>query len=320
VSHQTVSRYLRADTTINEDMQRRIGQAIAQLDYRPNLVARAMRDRRTGRLALLIPSGRAVSSLEVLAGATAAAHEAGYVVEVVTLGGPVVSRAGRALELADSGLFEGILALTPLPRPAEGSMRGAAPIVVSADYDDRMRGIGELADASTVAEIVERLAARGHRRFLHLAGDYAHTSARCRRQVYLESIERLGLESHGVADCEWLADKARRAVLDLPADSGVTAVVCANDLLAAGAIRGAVERGWRVPEQLSVTGWDDNPLGAVMVPSLTTVTVDHERLGRRAIRRLLAVLQGEPEPEEHDLITSVVWRESTGDAPAQRAL
>ncbi|MGW1784982.1 LacI family DNA-binding transcriptional regulator [Streptomyces sp. NPDC002143] len=315
VSHQTVSRYLRADTTINEDMQSRIGQAIAQLDYRPNLVARAMRDRKTGRLALLMPSGTAISSLEMLTGATAAAHEAGYVVEVVTLGGPTESRAGRVLELADSGLFEGILALTPLPRLSERSMSAATPIVISADYDDQMRSIGELADASTIAEIVERLALQGHRRFLHVAGDYAHTSARCRKQVYLDSIERLGLESYGVADCAWLADKARQAVVDLPGDCGVTAVVCANDLLAAGAIRGAVERGWRVPDDLSVTGWDDNPLGAAMVPSLTSVSVDHERLGRRAIRRLLAVLRDESGPDEHDLITSVVWRESTAPAP-----
>ncbi|NYI07441.1 LacI family DNA-binding transcriptional regulator [Allostreptomyces psammosilenae] len=315
VSHQTVSRYLRDDPTVNEAMQQRIGQAIAQLDYRPNLVARAMRDRRTGRLALLLPSGTAGSALEMLTGAAAEAHEAGYVVEVVTLGGPTESRAGRVLELADSGLFEGILAATPLPGLSERSMSGATPIVISADYDDQMRSIGELADASTTAEIIERLARQGHRRFLHIAGDYAHTSARRRRQVYLETIERLALESYGVADCAWLAESARRAVLDLPADCGVTAVVCANDVLAAGAIRGAVERGWRVPHDLSVTGWDDNALGAAMMPSLTTVSVDHERLGRRAIRRLLAVLRGQPEPEEHERITSVVWRESTAPAP-----
>ncbi|GGY98325.1 LacI family DNA-binding transcriptional regulator [Streptomyces poonensis] len=196
-------------------------------------------------------------------------------------------------------------------------MSGSTPIAVSADYDDRMRGIGELADASAMAEIVERPARQGHRRFLHLAGDYAHTSARWRKQVYLETIERLGLESYGVVDCDWQAEKGRLAVRELPDDSGVTAVVCANDLLATGAIRGAVERGWRVPRDLSVTGWDDNPLGAAMMPSLTAVSVDHERLGRRAVRRLLAVLRDEPEPEENDAITAVVWRESTAPAPGR---
>ncbi|MFC7882578.1 LacI family DNA-binding transcriptional regulator [Streptomyces sp. NPDC057376] len=311
VSHQTVSRYLRADATVNENLQARIGQAIAQLDYRPNLVARAMRNRKTGRLALLMPAGTAVGSLGLLTGATAAAHDAGYIVEVVTLGGPVEARPARVLELADSGFFEGMVSLAPLPRLPDRATAGGTPVVVSAAYDDQMRSIDELADASTVAELVEWLAARGHRRFLHIAGDYAHTSARRRREVYLDSIARLGLESYGVADCHWLAAEARTAVLDLPEDCGVTAVVCANDLLAAGAIRGAVERGWNVPRDLSVTGWDDNPLGAVMVPSLTTVSVDHECLGRRSVERLLAVLGHRPQPDRHVPITSIVWREST---------
>ncbi|GGM14600.1 LacI family transcriptional regulator [Streptomyces fumigatiscleroticus] len=318
VSHQTVSRYLRSDASINDAMRKSIRQAIAQLDYRPNLAARAMRNRKTGRLALLMPSGTAVSSLEMLAGATAAAREAGYSVEVVILGDPMESRAQRVLELADHGVFEGILSLTPLPSLPHRATSGGTAIVVSADYDDQMRGIGELADATTVGEIIERLAEQGHRRFLHLAGDYAHTSARARKQVYLETVQRLGLESHGVVDCEWLAERARRAITELPADSGVTAVIAANDLLATGALRGALERGWQVPRDLSVTGWDDNPLGAEMMPSLTSVAVDHERLGRRAVRRLLAVLSGEPEPEEQDLLTQVIWREST--APPNRPL
>ncbi|MEU4654909.1 LacI family DNA-binding transcriptional regulator [Streptomyces sp. NPDC023723] len=317
VSHQTVSRYLRSDATINEALRERIRLAIAQLDYRPNLAARAMRNRKTGRLALLMPSGTAISSLEMFAGATTAAREAGYDVEVVILGDPMESRERRVLELADYGVFEGILALTPLPALSERSTRGSTPIVVCAEYDEQMRSIGELADATTTAEIIEHLAEQGHRRFLHLAGDYAHTSARARRQVYLETIARLGLESHAVVDCDWLPDRARRSILDLPADSGVTAVIAANDLLATGAIRGAQERGWRVPGDLSVTGWDNNPLGAAMMPSLTSVAVDHERLGRRAVGRLLAVLRGEAEPDDGGLITRVVWRESTAP-PAAR--
>jgi DNA-binding LacI/PurR family transcriptional regulator len=316
VSHQTVSRFLRADPTVAVALQDRITAAVVELDYRPNLVARAMRDRRTGRLALLLPAGTAVSSLEMLTGASDAAREAGFVVEVVTLGGPVEGRAGRVLELADSGLFEGIVSLTPVPVDDDrlGSFR--TPVVVSPEYDEAMRGIGRLADAQRLAEIVEALAALGHRRFLHLGGDYAHTSARRRRQVYLETVERLRLESWGVLDCGWSADAARRAVADLPDDCGVTAIVGANDKVAAGAVRGAVERGWTVPDDVSVTGWDNNALGAVMMPSLTTVDVDHEALGRGAVARLVAMLGGAPPEVDDRPLTTVLWRESTGPAPA----
>ncbi|TWD84713.1 LacI family transcriptional regulator [Kribbella amoyensis] len=318
VSHQTVSRYLRQDLTINEAMRNRIGQAIAQLDYRPNLVARAMRDRKTGRLALLLPPGTTVSSLSVLTGASSAAQTAGYVVELVTLGGSSESYTGRVLELADSGLFEGIVSLMALPQELLRRRNDPTPIVVMPFYDDHMRSIAELADASISAEIIASLARLGHRRFVHLAGDYAHTSARRRREVYLETIERLGLESAGILDCGWRAEPARQAVLDLPADSGVTAIIAANDVLATGALSGALARGWRVPEDLSVTGWDNNPVAAAMTPSMTTVDIDHERLGRRAMQQLLAAL-GHPEPAgDQEPIGTIVWRESTGPAATPR--
>jgi DNA-binding LacI/PurR family transcriptional regulator len=312
VSHQTVSRYLQLDPTVNDVMQRRIEQAIIQLDYRPNLVARAMRNHKTGRLALVLPAGTAISSLEILTGATAAAHDAGYVVEVVTIGGTTETRTARALELADSGLFEGLVALTPLQLSPQRLTTHTTPILVAPEYDDQMRGIGELSDASRLSEMIEHLAEQGHRQFLHLAGDYAHPVAWQRKEVYIATIERLGLKSHGVAECDWQADRARSAVLALPAETGVTAVIAANDVLAAGAISGATLRGWQIPRDLSVTGWDDNPVAAAMTPAITTVSVDHERLGRRTVLRLLAVLQGQREPQDYEPITRIIWRQSTG--------
>jgi DNA-binding LacI/PurR family transcriptional regulator len=321
VSHQTVSRYLRLDDTINPAMRERIGQAIAQLDYRPNLVARAMRSRRTGRLALLLPPGTAISSLAMFTGATAAAHEAGYVLEVVTLDGPANAQADRALELADSGFFEGIVCLTPLPVAARRPSANNTPIVVAPHYDDRMRSIGELADASITEDLIIRLAELGHRRFIHLAGDYVHTSARARRDVYLATIERLGLESHAVVDCAWQAPRARRAILDLPDEHRPTAVITANDVLAVAAITAATLRGWRVPDDLSVTGWDDNPAAAAMTPAVTTVHIDHENLGHRVVRQCLAALRGDQPPHQDQPpyqdqpLTTIVWRESTGPAP-----
>jgi DNA-binding LacI/PurR family transcriptional regulator len=135
--------------------------------------------------------------------------------------------------------------------------------------------------------------------------------------VYLETIARLGLHSHAVIDCDWQAERARQAILDLPADSGVTAVIAANDVLAVGAMSAAVLRNWQVPRDVSVTGWDNNPVGAAMTPSLTTVSVDHMALGRRATRRLLATLRGEQAPEDHQPLSTVIWRSSTGPVPAE---
>lgn len=315
VSHQTVSRYLKFNGGLKEKTAERIDAAIRELNYRPNLVARSMRTRRTGRLAVLVPAQSSFSPARMLAGAGAVAHDAGYAMEVLSLDGGAEARTERMLELADSGQVEGILSLAPVNPASMRSLNDAAAIVISADYDDEMRGIGELADGSPVSEIIEHLAGLGHRRFLHVAGALQFASARGRKQVYLETIERLGLESYGVHDGDWSAESGIDAVSSLPADSGVTAVIAANDVVAGGVIRGALGRGWRVPDDLSVTGWDNNALGALLMPTLSTVDVDHEKLGRDAMLRLIAALHGEAaQSPSAGPINRIIWRESVGHA------
>lgn len=315
VSHQTVSRHLRHDPTVSPMLAAHIDQAVAQLDYRPNLVARAMRNRSTGRLALVLPAGDALSSLEVLAGANEAAQGAGFAVEVVTLP-PGELRDDRVVQLADSGLYEAVLSLTDLPE-ARRRHQDSVPIVSAPVYDERMRGVGPLSEASRMSELVTHLAGQGHRDLLHLTGDHSHPSSRRRRESFLHTVQELGLRSAGVIDCRWDAERARRAIHQLPADTSVTAVLAANDVVAAGVIRGAAERGWSVPEDLSVTGWDDMALGAWMSPSLTTVAIDHHRLGTELLEELLRVMRGEAPCLNRPSITKILWRESTAQAPAR---
>ncbi|UFU06907.1 LacI family DNA-binding transcriptional regulator [Ruania halotolerans] len=313
VSHQTVSRFLRYDGAgMKAATLERIRAAVADLDYRPSLVAQAMRGRRTGRLALVLPSGNAVSSLEVLNGATDAAREQGYDVEVVLLGGGDSDRHNRLRAIAESTLFEGVLCLTPIP--AETVASALVPLIVSPDYDAEMRSIGTLAEGSRIGDLLDRLATLGHRDVLHVSGNYRHTSARSRRDEFIASARRLGL-TYRVVDGDWTGDAGRSAVLDLPEDRGPTAVVAANDMVAAGAARGARERGWDVPGRLSVTGWDNHPLGEWLSPGLTSVAIDHVRLGRGAMHSLLAAVRKTEHIPDPEPITRIVWRESVGAPP-----
>ncbi|MBE1458643.1 LacI family transcriptional regulator [Nocardiopsis terrae] len=318
VSHQTVSRYLRSGGAgLKEATRVRVQAAITELGYRPNLVARSMRTRRTGRLAILLPGVNFPSPNRVIAGAVESAHAEGYVVEVLSLEGGPAARAERMAELRDSGQVEGILALAPVAADSGSRTGGGPAVVVSADYDDRMRGLGEIADGSAVRELVEGLAGAGHRRFLHVSGPREFASARGRRRSYLRAVEEFGLQSHGVAEGDWSAASGTEAVRSLAPDSGVTAVVAANDVVAAGVVRGAAERGWRVPADLSVTGWDNDPVGACMPPSLTTVDVDLEALGARAMRRLVCAVRGTAPPPADGPFHRVLWRESTGPVPSR---
>src|SRR5699024_6407218 len=102
---------------------------------------------------------------------------------------------------------------------------------------------------------------------------------------------------------------------ELPASSGITAALADDDVLAAGAIRGAGESGRQVPEDLSVTGWGDLPLGAWMQPTLTTVRSDHHRRGGELREGRPRVMRGDDPSMDRPSITEVLWRESSGPAP-----
>ncbi|TDO52953.1 DNA-binding LacI/PurR family transcriptional regulator [Kribbella sp. VKM Ac-2571] len=313
VSHTTVSRYLQDKDSLKPKTRIKVEYAVKTLDYRPNLVARSMRTRHTNRLAIVLASGAHFPG-RLLAAASRTAHDAGYQVEIVSVDGGARERSERIDELARSGQVEGILALSPISLKGKNAHR--VPIVENGTYDDKLHGLAELADASEIREIIEYLVSLGHRRFLHVAGAQNFASARNRKSVYLETIERLGLESVGAVDGDWSAQSGFDAITALPADCRVTAVVAANDVVAMGVIRGALSRGWKVPDDLSVFGWDDEEIGRFATPSLSTVAVDREAQGRAAVHQLLAEIRGEPATRPMPrTINHLIYRESTAPPP-----
>jgi LacI family transcriptional regulator len=310
VSHQTVSRYLKSRQGLRPATLESIDIAVQQLGYRPNLMARSMRTRRTGRLAVVIPV-TTYNQARLLSGALAAAHEAGHVVEVMSVEGSTETRTERVFELAQSGQVDGVLSMTPMTAENAGGLPDGAAVVVTPEYDDAMRSIGELTDASPVRELMERLAELGHRRFLHVAGNQEFASARARKAAYLEAIEALGLESAGVVDGDWSGESGVEAIRELAADSLPTAVIASNDVVASGVLRGAHERGLEVPGDLSITGWDDDELCRFFVPSLTTVRINLEGVGRNAMLRLINAVGGPELQPWSGSVAEVIWREST---------
>ncbi|HET9126521.1 MAG TPA: LacI family DNA-binding transcriptional regulator [Propionibacteriaceae bacterium] len=316
VSHQTVSRYLRHNGGLKPGTASRVEKAIEELNYRPNLIARSMRTRRTGRIAILLPAATISLPLRVMAAAAGAAHAAGYALDMLGLEGSGEERVARAAEMAESGQFEGILALASLGASPRSNLD--VPLVVVSDYDEELRGLGALADGAACGEVVRTLAALGHEHLLYLAGPDDYPSARNRRNAFTETVGDLGLQGT-VMDGGWRGDSGYQAIMSLPADTPITAVVAANDYVATGAIQAALRRGWRVPDDLSVFGWDDKELCRYTTPSLSTVAVDRERQGREGMERLIALIRHEepPAPDPTSLHTVIV-RESVGPARAHR--
>lgn len=318
VSQSTVSYVLTDRPGISAATRERVQRAAAELSYRPNLAARSMRTRRTGRIAIVLPM-TSWNPSSLLIGATTAAQEAGYAVDVQSLPSTPAAREAHVTELVQSGEFEGILSFVPVRTPPD---TGQTTVFLAAEFDDDMHATDELSDPAPLADIMTELFALGHRRFLHITGALDYRSARSRRDTYVEMVDRLGAKSIGIVEGDWSGASGLDAVRALPDDAPPLAVIAANDLVATGAIRGARERGWTVPGDVSVTGWDDYSTSAFQLPSITTVVQDREELGARSVRRLIASMRGEPIPHEAGSLQRVVWRESTGapgSAPADAA-
>jgi DNA-binding LacI/PurR family transcriptional regulator len=163
--------------------------------------------------------------------------------------------------------------------------------------------------------LVEHLFRLGHRNFLHIAGPLEWMSARNRVVAYNRALKARGLISCGVLDGDWSAASGYTAGHRIPLDGSVTAVVASNDQMALGVIRAVTERGIRVPDDMSVVGFDDIPEAAYFRPSLTTVSVDIDRGGRAAIARLIAQIEGRAAPDLKDAGPHLRVRESSGPAP-----
>jgi LacI family transcriptional regulator len=170
-----------------------------------------------------------------------------------------------------------------------------------------------------IATMIAALAGLGHRRIAFLAGPVSLHVARARLAGYRRGLEAAGIEEDATLEIATGFDRegGERAVDELLASgTEVTAIACGNDLLALGAMARLQERGVRVPEDISVAGFDDISVAAITAPSLSTVRLPLRDLGRRGFELAAQMLEGaEPEPET--LPTTLVLRGST--APPRAA-
>ena len=317
VSHQTVSRYLQFNGGLKSVTVEKIEAAVRELEYQPDLIARSMRTRRSNRIAIVIPELSYFVPGD-LRGAMAVAHEAGFLVDVVSLDGSEAHRTERVRALIEGERVEGVLSLAPLGGAVSAwNAASGPPVVVIGQYDDKMHATGAFASGQMASDIVQHLAGLGHRRLLHVAGSDDWASARNRRNVYIETAERLGLDFYAVLDGDWSVRSGYEAARDLDPAAGVTAIFAANDFVALGVASGLRERGVRIPDDVSVVGWDDEEFAQFMGPPLTTVAVNKAAQGRQAMQMLFASVRGEPQPVfDQGVLGRLVVRGSTGPAPA----
>lgn len=315
VSRALVSLVMRKSPKVSAHRRVAVLLAARELGYEPHVMARALASRTSTVLGVMVSDLRNAFFAEVVEGLDSAAQAAGFDL-ILNTGGRSPGRERSALRSLLSFRPAGIVLLSPVvPASAIEDATVQCPVVLvsrtsRASTVDTVNDDGE----AGAALAVDHLVGLGHRRIAHLDGGGAATAA-ARRRGYHQSMRRHGLEPLIVRSehTDHAGEKAVHELLgsydrsDLP-----TALLAGNDFNAVGAISALEEAGLRVPEDVSVVGYDNTSLAALRHVSLTTVDQPRTEMGRLAIEALLERVRGErTEPVRHLLHPSLVVRSTT---------
>jgi LacI family transcriptional regulator len=318
VSHQTVSRFVKGQTNIRPELRERVERAVNELGYQPNLSARALATSRSHRIGALVYEIVEVGPNKIMQGASTRAREAGYILDLVSLDPNDDHAIEQAIGLINQADLAGLMVFAPTARVIAALEKVNFTVPVYVETDEATRPSGEADWNGIGAELlIEHLASLGHRRFFHVQGPADWFAAEVRGEGYRRAVARRGLVSVGESVGGWSAASGYAAAMAMPLDAGITAVIAANDQTALGVIAALSERGVRVPDEVSVVGFDDIPEARYYRPALTSVHLDFEAQGRTAMDRMFRMLPFGPAVEESiPTPPRLVVREST--APPRR--
>jgi len=332
VSRATVS-YVVNDRTggrvsISEETRQRVLEAIAELDYVPDARAQALRSGNTKTIGLIIPDIHNPHFWEIADGVEQEASAVGYHILLSSIP-PENQYAEDIFENLSHRRIDGLVMVPSFIYQSEEAQKTLAnllkrrvPIVgVMADHGDESYNIDRVVSdyRDTTVEVMTHLLSLQHRRIGFIFGIAVPNLGSDRLLAYRESLQVAGLpvDPDLIVECgPTLEDSyhATRQLLELPARP--TALLAINDFLAIGALRAIRDLGLNVPQDVSLVGYDNIPLARYLVPRLSTASKDGEKMGREAVRLLLARLQDPDRPRQKiRLPARLILRESTGPAP-----
>ena len=313
VSHQTVSRVINDLPNVRPATRARVERAIAQLHYSPSPAARALVTRRTRTIGLVTPGTSDYGPSSIAMHFNFAARAARYNVQSVSapaddpkgiravVDGLLRQRVDAiVIVVVDVGVLELVRSLDlRIPVVAAASTPRRSPLIVSID---QYRG---------ARAAVRHLAEIGHTRILHLAGPRNAPDATERVRGWRDELAAHSLQISTPVFGDWSAASGYRLAAELDVEPGV-AVFVGNDYMSIGLLSALRERSLRVPEDVSIIGFDDVPEAGYLVPPLSTVRQDFDTLGELIMQKvLIAVEEPDSATEDTPIPTHLVLRQST---------
>lgn len=334
VSIKTVSRVVNNEASIRPETRTKVSAAIEMLGYEPHRGARMMRSSKSGLIGLitgLISASNSpfitegLSDIHLLRGAQEVCSGAGKTLLIGDMAGNP-DTAAELMQTFISHRVEGVIYAAPFHQQVWLPKHGKTPLVLVNCFDQNRTPAVVPDDTLGQTLAVNHLVQRGHRRIAYIGLNEATVAGRLRKAAFIEACARAGLQAQdcpvriGVLDG---ADK-QDPLAPLPgilrdvmgAPNRPSALCLGNDIMAAHAARILEQLGIRMPEELALMGFDNDPMICQLLrPRLSTVTLPYFAMGRAAVETLLTLIQGEaPASAGPQLIAGeVVERDSTPD-------
>lgn len=305
VTSAAASMALSGHERISEKTRAAVKRAADELGYVPSSAGRALRSQRADAVALIVPNSSAhvfghLYFMHVLTGMSTAAnaHDAQVIVSTnadTSTGGVAYERVMRS-RTADGAI---VTSAAIDDDHVQALVASGLPVVLIGNYPHLAQAVSVgIDDVAATEQLVDHLVTvHGRRRLLHVTGTLDHQTGIDRRDGFLRAADRLGLVDVSVVEGDLSEASGAAAVEQLLAglrDEGELpdGIVFANDDMAVGGLRVLRRAGVRVPEDVSVVGFDDFGLARVTTPGITTIRVPAEEMGRIATERLFGLVDG----------------------------
>jgi DNA-binding LacI/PurR family transcriptional regulator len=301
---------------VSAETEARVREAADEIGFRSDPIARALRGGATGTVGMLVGSLADFFSQELVAAVQRELRAAERHVLIADADGDPAREIELARGLVDRRV-DGLI-VAPIGPRAEGwaEVAGDVPTVA---IGDELRGADTAAEvlfdnARGVAEVLRHLASLGHRRIGVLSWALDQAPGRTAERAVTEWAERLGIEVELIT-CAYSLNGSRPLARDvLSAPNRPTALFALSDSIAFGVYVACQELGLRIPEDISVVGFDDHPISRLLAPPLTSLDWNTPEVASIAVRFLLAALEGKPGERTAVLRGTLRARGSTGPA------
>ncbi len=316
VSYQTVSRVINESPHVSEVTRRRVLEAIQALNYQPNHAARSLVTQRSNLLEVITFGGHHYGPSQMVIHIEKAARKLGYNLILTNIAEMSLQEIQGAIATLSGRLVEGIIIITPVVGVDYAELAALCNRIPFVMIDTQL---GSSTPSVVINQqygsqvVTQHLIDLGHRHICEISGPQDWFGAVARHESWLATMKAAGLTPGKSIEGDWTARGGYAAARHLLAEGvDFTALVVANDQMALGALRALHEAGLRIPDDVSVVGFDDIPEASCFEPPLTTVRQDFDALGRQSVEYLIAILNDPELPvQQLVLFPSLVVRQST---------